>query len=97
MRLSGSPHARWLGEIARRSGGDRAIVGGWQENIPDWRETMNCWHCEEELVWGGAHDCVDSDEFSMETNLSCPKCHSLVIVYMSKRWYSAPMHDAAQQ
>jgi hypothetical protein len=57
---------------------------------------MNCWHCEEELVWGGDHDCVDSDEFSMETNLSCPKCHSLVIVYMSKRWDSDPMHDEAQ-
>ena len=51
---------------------------------------MNCWHCKTELiwggdhdceVWGGDHDCEDDEEYSMVTNLSCPKCESFVLVY----------------
>jgi len=42
---------------------------------------MNCWHCETQLIWGGDHDCEDEDEFAMVTNLSCPTCDSLVLVY----------------
>ena len=34
---------------------------------------MNCWHCNNELIWGGDHDIV--------SNLSCPKCHSAVDVW----------------
>ena len=35
---------------------------------------MNCWHCKTELIWGGDHDIEDEDEdYSMSTNLSCPK------------------------
>jgi Zn finger protein HypA/HybF involved in hydrogenase expression len=46
---------------------------------------MKCWHCEEELIWGGDHDIEEeNEEFSMETNLSCPKCHAFVIVYLPK-------------
>ena len=41
---------------------------------------MNCWHCQTELTWGGDHDVEDSDDYEIETNLSCPKCHSFVIV-----------------
>ena len=48
---------------------------------------MNCWHCQTELIWGGDHD-IDEDfnptlaeEYSMVTNLSCPKCHSAVDVW----------------
>ena len=47
---------------------------------------MNCWHCNTELIWGGDHD-LDMDmtpEYSMVTNLSCPKCHSTVEVYLPK-------------
>ena len=47
---------------------------------------MNCWHCETELIWGGDHS-IDEDfppvlgeEYSMVTNLSCPKCFSEVEV-----------------
>jgi hypothetical protein len=43
-------------------------------------EPMNCWHCETELIWGGDHDVEDNDDFDIETNLTCPKCHSLVFV-----------------
>ena len=48
---------------------------------------MNCWHCGKELIWGGDHDIEEENEdYSMVTNLSCPKCHSLVEVYYpSKR------------
>lgn len=34
---------------------------------------MNCWHCRDELIWGGDHDMV--------TNLSCPGCEAYVEVY----------------
>ena len=53
---------------------------------------MNCWHCQTELIWGG-DDSVDEDslphlqdQFTMVTNLSCPKCESYVEVYY-------PNHD----
>lgn len=42
---------------------------------------MNCWHCNTELIWGGDHDMEDNDDYMMVTNLSCPKCHSIVDVY----------------
>lgn len=42
---------------------------------------MRCWHCDTELVWGGDNNLDDSEEYIMETNLSCPKCESLVLVY----------------
>ncbi len=54
---------------------------------------MNCWHCETELIWGGDHDMDGEDypcssgEFSMVTNLSCPKCHSFVEVYLPRDAY----------
>ena len=42
---------------------------------------MRCWHCDTEVIWGGDHDADDTDAFDMVTNLSCPKCGSLVLVY----------------
>tara|TARA_R100001594_G_scaffold93476_1_gene127768 strand:- start:255 stop:440 length:186 start_codon:yes stop_codon:yes gene_type:complete len=46
---------------------------------------MKCWHCKTELIWGGDHDLDDEDEnYSMVTNLSCPKCESIVDVYYPK-------------
>ena len=47
---------------------------------------MKCWHCGTELIWGGDHDIEDEndEEYIMETNLSCPKCKSEVIVYLPK-------------
>ena len=46
---------------------------------------MKCWHCNTELIWGGDHDIEEEDtEFSMVTNLSCPKCESHVDVYLRK-------------
>ena len=46
---------------------------------------MNCWHCNNELIWGGDHDIDEEDEeYKMVTNLSCPKCASFVLVYLPK-------------
>ena len=42
---------------------------------------MNCWHCNNELIWGGDHDTEDNEDYDMVTNLSCPKCHTHVDVY----------------
>ena len=49
---------------------------------------MKCWHCKQELIWGGDHDLDDSDpsstEYTMVTNLSCPHCQSSVLVYLPR-------------
>ena len=42
---------------------------------------MKCWHCRTELIWGGDHDIDDNEDYSIVSNLSCPKCHSIVDVY----------------
>jgi hypothetical protein len=42
---------------------------------------MNCWHCNNELIWGGDHDTEDNEEYDMVSNLSCPECHCHVEVY----------------
>jgi hypothetical protein len=42
---------------------------------------MNCWHCNNELIWGGDHDMEDDEDYDIVTNLSCPKCHTHVDVY----------------
>ena len=44
---------------------------------------MNCWHCLQELIWGGDHD-LDDEEFDMVTNLSCPNCGVFVLVYLPR-------------
>ena len=52
---------------------------------------MNCWHCKTELIWGGDIDIDESmptySEFSMMTNLSCPKCFSEVEVLKKRNAY----------
>ena len=46
---------------------------------------MNCYNCNNELIWGGDHDIEEENEdYIMETNLSCPKCNSFVIIYTPK-------------
>lgn len=46
---------------------------------------MNCWHCNTPLIWGGDHDIEEEDdEYQIVTNLSCPKCLSIVDVYYPK-------------
>ena len=47
---------------------------------------MNCWHCKTELIWGGDSEVIDKEnEYSMETNLSCPTCNSFVLFHLPKK------------
>ena len=48
---------------------------------------MNCWHCKSELIWGGDKDLEEDTQYSIVTNLSCPKCFSLVEVYLPRDAY----------
>ena len=46
-------------------------------------QKMKCWHCGEELIWGG--DEMFEDDFEneyLETNLSCSSCEALVLIQM---------------
>ena len=27
---------------------------------------MKCWHCDEELIWGGDHDTEDNEDYEKE-------------------------------
>ena len=46
---------------------------------------MNCYHCNTKLIWGGDPDIEDENEdYSIVSNLSCPKCGSFVEVYLPK-------------
>jgi formate dehydrogenase maturation protein FdhE len=46
---------------------------------------MKCWHCDEELIWGGDHDIEEeNEEYMIVTNLSCPRCDSYVEVYLPR-------------
>ena len=49
---------------------------------------MKCWHCNNDVIWGGDHDYEDygSDGDGIVTNISCPNedCGvELVLVYMN--------------
>tara|TARA_R100001591_G_scaffold66305_2_gene75662 strand:+ start:55 stop:237 length:183 start_codon:yes stop_codon:yes gene_type:complete len=48
---------------------------------------MKCWHCNNELIWGGDHDIEeeDNEEYSIVTNLSCANCNSYVEVYLPRK------------
>tara|TARA_R100000306_G_C4303446_1_gene106361 strand:- start:215 stop:364 length:150 start_codon:yes stop_codon:yes gene_type:complete len=46
---------------------------------------MNCWSCNDKLIWGGDTDIEDTEEeFVVQTNLSCSSCQSVVIFYHHK-------------
>ena len=56
-------------------------------NVLHVKDSMNCWHCNTKLIWGGDHDIEEVDEgYLIETNLSCPnkKCRAEVYVYLPK-------------
>jgi hypothetical protein len=46
---------------------------------------MNCWHCGNELIWGGDQDLDgESDDFDIVSNFSCAseECGAFVLVYL---------------
>ena len=55
---------------------------------------MKCWHCNTKLIWGGAHDIEEENEdYIIETNLSCPNCKTLVMVYLPKEEKNEPIKN----
>ncbi len=48
---------------------------------------MNCYWCDTELIWGGDHDTENNTEYSVLTNLTCPKCNSYVEIYKRRDAY----------
>ena len=49
---------------------------------------MNCYICNEPLIWGGDESLEQEDEeyeHKLRTNLSCNNCDSLVFVYHGKQ------------
>jgi len=50
----------------------------WLEN------NMKCWHCGNDLIWGGDHTYEDYglDGDGIVSNLSCSKCPAEVLVYL---------------
>ena len=55
------------------------------------RILMNCWVCNNELIWGGDQDLEadpagepEYDGHTIVTNLSCPECGAFVEVYHGK-------------
>ena len=48
---------------------------------------MNSYWCDTKLIWGGDHDTEDHEEYSVTTNLTCPKCGSYVEVYKKRDAY----------
>ena len=42
---------------------------------------MKCCHCNTELIWGGDENVDDSDEYTIQTNLTCPECNTFYLVY----------------
>ena len=48
---------------------------------------MICYWCDTELIWGGDHDTEDNTEYSVLTNLTCPKCNSYVEIYKRRDAY----------
>ena len=45
---------------------------------------MNCYVCGSELIWGGDND-SESDNFLIQTNLSCSDCGAFVEVSWGER------------
>ena len=48
---------------------------------------MKCYWCDTELIWGGDHDTENNTEYSVLTNLTCPKCNSYVEIYKRRDAY----------
>ena len=44
---------------------------------------MNCWHCREELIWGGdaTYEDYGIEGDGVVSNLSCNNCNTYVEVY----------------
>lgn len=41
---------------------------------------MQCYLCNADLIWGGDHDVEDSEDYYIETNLTCSECSAFHLV-----------------
>ena len=61
------------------------------------KKTMNCYHCDTELIWGGDQDIEEEfdheDAHRMVTNLSCPECGTFVLVYTPKTFFDKEKYN----
>ena len=42
---------------------------------------FDCLRSGTKVIWGGDHECEESKDFSMVSNLSCPECHMFYLAY----------------
>jgi hypothetical protein len=42
---------------------------------------QNCFACGAKLIWGGDHDIEDDEDYFIVSNLSCPECKALYLMY----------------
>ena len=56
---------------------------------------MNCWHCGEDIIWGGDHTFGDYglEGDGMVTNLSCSKCPASYLCYLSDEGIDIEVHS----
>ena len=51
----------------------------------DKKATTRCMICNNELIWNGDHDLtMKSDEYSLQSNYSCPECGLYLEAYVPK-------------
>ena len=55
------------------------------DDIDDKKATTRCMICNNELIWNGDHDLtMKSDEYSLQSNYSCPECGLYLEAYVPK-------------
>ena len=83
MRTTRSLRIR-LEEAAHVSG--RSLTQEVETRLSDSFNKINCYNCSAELICGGDHDIDDekSEEFCIETKLSCPNCNAFYLMYLPK-------------
>jgi hypothetical protein len=48
---------------------------------------MKCWHCNEDVIWGGDHSYEDYriEGEGIVSNLSCSKCEAHYLIYLKDK------------
>ena len=48
---------------------------------------MNCWHCNNDVIWGGDHSfedyCLEGE--GIVSNLHCSKCEAEYLIYLGEK------------
>ena len=48
---------------------------------------MKCWHCREEVIWGGDHSFEDYGRSGdgVVTNMNCSSCEAEYLIYLGEK------------